>query len=212
MAGFTRDQAARALALGWTQEEILDFHEHLKLDGADVEQLWDWGLAGSADWTFYRGTHYEVVRTRAAAHPCHLVATAYCDGSGTTMEKVAGIGVHIVYGNGHDLDHVNIAENIGLGTNNRAELCAIWRALRQFPRDAELLIRSDSEYAIGALTLDWARNVNGGLIRRIREDLDGRTVKFEHVDGHSGIEGNEIADQLAKAGRKLVTRVTSYMG
>ncbi len=212
MSGFTRDQAAKALGLGWTTNEVLDFHQHLQMDGASVEKLWDWGLATNADWTFYRGTHMETIRTRAVADPAHLTAVAYCDGSGTTGEKVAGIGVYIVHGNGEDLDRVFIAENIGPGTNNRAELCAIWRALRQFPRDKELTVFSDSEYAIGALTLDWARNVNGGLIRRIREDLEGRTVKFEHVDGHSGVEGNEIADQLAKAGRKLVTRVTHYMG
>ena len=76
----------------------------------------------------------------------------------------------------------------------------------------DLLIKSDSEYAIGILSNPkWLAQANDELVRRIREDLSfRRNVKFEHVDGHKGIPGNEIADSLAKVGRKYVQVVSRY--
>lgn len=134
---------------------------------------------------------------------------AYSDGSGTTANKAAGIGV-VIYEKGKS--PILIAEHIGCGTNNRAELIAIWRVLKQFPElDRAITIYSDSEYAIGSLTLPWSPQVNQELIRCIREDLAPRlNVKIEHVDGHSKIAGNEIADCLAKIGRKYITETSIY--
>lgn len=132
---------------------------------------------------------------------------AYTDGSGTTAGKTAGIGV-VIYEKGQP--PLYIAENIGKGTNNVAELRAIWRVLKQFPDKSQpITIYSDSEYAIGSLTLDWSPQANRELIEQIRADLESRTnVKLIHVDGHSGHEGNEIADALANIGRKLVKKVS----
>lgn len=134
---------------------------------------------------------------------------AYADGSGTTSNKIAGIGV-VIYEKGKV--PLYIAECIGPGTNNRAELIAIWRIIKQFPElDRRILIYSDSEYAIGSLTLNWSPQVNQDLIANIRKDLATRTgICLEHVDGHAGINGNEIADSLAKIGRKYVKEITVY--
>jgi ribonuclease HI len=136
---------------------------------------------------------------------------AYTDGSGTVSNKTAGIGV-VIYEKGKP--PLFIAENIGNGTNNRAELAAIYRALKQFPEpDRRIQIYSDSEYAIGSVTLTWAPQVNQELIQCIRVDLAQRHehyVQLIHVDGHSGIAGNEIADSLAKIGRKFIKDVTKY--
>lgn len=211
MHGFTREQAAKALSLGWNQAEILAYQVHYKNVSAHVVKVFDWGVFDSHDVIQYRTISWSTTRTRCHDATAHGEATAYTDGSGNTMKTAAGIGVYIET----CYDKIFIGEHIGLGSNNRAELCAVWRALRQFPwTNNPVLVRSDSEYAIGALTLDWARNVNGGLIRRIREDLDlrGNKVRFEHVKGHSGIEGNEIADRLAEMGRKTIKAVTYYEG
>lgn len=134
---------------------------------------------------------------------------AYADGSGTLANKAAGIGV-VIYEKGKP--PLLIAENIGNGTNNRAELVAILRVLRQFLEpDRKIVIYTDSEYAIGSLTLNWASQANLELIQHIRENLAARSdVTIEHVDGHAGINGNEIADSLSKIGRKYITDVSVY--
>ncbi len=158
---------------------------------------------------FYPSTSpTEIVRAFSEPVTKNLATVAYCDGSGMTSDKVAGIGVAI-YQSGER--PVLIAENIGKGTNNVAELRAIWRALQQFPNvNQRMIICSDSEYAIGSMTKAWNASANAELIRYMRADLAMRpNVKFKHVDGHSGVMGNEVADQLANIGRKLVTEIST---
>lgn len=130
---------------------------------------------------------------------------AYTDGSGTRAHLPCGAGVVL-----YDGDEVVLeaSRHLGLGTNNHAELSAIRLALwattfEPFAARA-LLIRSDSEYAIrmstGRLPLDPERP-NARLIHIIRRLMARRSVSFQHVNGHSGIAGNERADFLANLGR-----------
>lgn len=132
--------------------------------------------------------------------------TAYTDGSGTFSNQPCGSGVVI-----YDGDEI-IAEAsrfLGLGTNNHAELSAVRLAvhLMRFDplRGHPLTICSDSQYAIdmcsGRGEFDPFRK-NARLINIIRNLMVGRTITFEHVKGHSGIEGNERADVLASLGRR----------
>jgi len=194
-----RAEAERLLELGWTKEELVQG----KLLLANLKAFYDWGVVDGFGNIYYRGA-----LELPLPHYSDEQAVCYTDGSGTQAHKGAGIGVYVVQSSGN----LMIAEHIGLGSNNRAELCALWRGIRQFAsKNKHILIRSDSEYAIGAVTQPWQANVNAKLIRCIREDLAlrGDRVQFEHVDGHSGVDGNEIADYLAKIGRKHI-RVTSY--
>ena len=98
-----------------------------------------------------------------------------------------------------------IAENSGNGTNNHAELSAIWRALTLAPDLLRpLTIYSDSQYAIGCASNEkWKPRVNLALIERIRKIVQrrGECVSFLHVKGHAGVPGNELADRLASQGR-----------
>ena len=137
---------------------------------------------------------------------------AWCDGSATTKDKPAGIGVVLTEFRWEETSRltlressIEVAENIGNGTNQYAELMAVWRALTLVPNlTAPLVINTDSKYAIGCATdLTWKIRSHGELVARIRQDLAkrGDKVRFEHVAGHAGIEGNERADHLAKQGR-----------
>jgi ribonuclease HI len=211
--GLSRDQAAHLLALGWAKDALTTLHWCLKDTHDFVLDFHDpWGICTEKGLLVYRNNSLGDIE-RAFAPPVDQKAdtVAYTDGSGTTRDKSAGIGV-AVYAPGRSPEL--IAENIGPGTNNRAELVAAWRALRAVPDTAQaLLIRTDSEYVIGALTKDWVRNYNAELINNIRHDLELRPyVRFEHVDGHSGVEGNEVADRLSRIGRQLVKHVTKYEG
>lgn len=212
----SREQAREALGLGWTPPELI----RLKLI-CDQHQLvpgfiGTWGITLSERWVFYRDDDgHELERAIATSRGEHEpMAVCFTDGSGNKPDKPAGIGVAI-YWEKHLRQPRLIAENIGNGSNNRAELMALWRALRAFPDlDQKILIRSDSEYAIGSSTQDWIANAHTELIRCIREDLAAREpfVKVEHVHGHAGVEGNEVADKLANIGRKLVTKVSVFGG
>jgi ribonuclease HI len=211
VSGFNRNQAKMALDLGWTQEEILAFNNQLSLFKKEVADVFSWGVVDLNGDVLYRGTDLDIQEQRRQRAVVHLPAEAYVDGSGTTFNKPAGIGVFIRSGKFTEF----IAEKIGEGTNNRAELIAIWRAIRQFPSTRKkVVIHSDSEYAIGSLTKDWQPSANAELIRAIRQDLhhplrEGR-ITLKHVYGHAGNEGNEIADKLASIGRKFVQAVSVY--
>lgn len=175
-----------------------------------IARHFNWGAILADRWVIYNGSDGRelTLASRFQYTPPPEETVCYCDGSGTTQEKPSGIGV-VVY-EPHCAPQL-IAENIGPGTNNRAELAAIWRALRAVPDlQRRILIRSDSEYAQGVLTKDWALKSNVELITAIREDLAlrGNHVRFEYVAGHAGIEGNELADRLANIGRKVVSKIT----
>jgi ribonuclease HI len=131
---------------------------------------------------------------------------AYTDGSGTQAHLVCGAGVVIYDG---DEAVLEASRHLGLGTNNHAELSGVRIALAITDTPAwrarEIVIRSDSEYAIGAMTSPRGPRpgaANERLILATRRLLAGRTVRFEHVKGHSGVEGNERADHLAGLARK----------
>ena len=119
------------------------------------------------------------------------------------------------------------------GTNQRAELHALDHAvsniadfLDEYNPDKEYVIHTDSQYVIKATTVwikkwksrGWTTSygksvANQDLIKRIfsnlnrvnkeLEDNGFSAVKLEHVAGHSGDYGNEMADQLANEGADM---------
>lgn len=99
------------------------------------------------------------------------------------------------------------------GTNQIGELCAVLEALRTHPGDEELVIETDSQYAINCSTKwvhGWKRNgwknskkepvKNAELIRAIDDEIHRRKgrVRFVWVKGHAGNAGNEKVDELAR--------------
>jgi ribonuclease HI len=111
-------------------------------------------------------------------------------------------------------------------TNQRAELYAIYKALKRITENLEygkIHIYTDSEYSIKSLTIwikDWKKNgwksstgkpvANQDIIVKIDEILEKnkRKVKFTHVYSHTGKTdpqslGNQRADDLANAGARL---------
>lgn len=91
-----------------------------------------------------------------------------------------------------------------LTTNNREELKAVREALRAFrtrvgdDRGWRIVVRTDSMGVIHWLTGTWKRRKNLDLYPTIDPLVDDR-VRFEHVPGHSGVDGNERVDRLAVA-------------
>ena len=143
------------------------------------------------------------------------VLVVYTDGSCTSNGQAgarAGVGVHWPCGTYPDQSY----RLAGHPTNQRAELAAVYTALRQTAADPRTLeVRTDSKYVINILT-DWMRGwkrngwttssggdvQNRDLIEALDDALQTRAghVVYTHVRGHAGEPGNEAADALARAG------------
>src|SRR5690606_29997164 len=114
-------------------------------------------------------------------------------------------------------------------TNNRMELTGALRALQNFdPRDASTLVLfTDSTYVIRGITQwIWAWRQRGwktaegrdvsnrdlweALLREIMR-LKPARVEWRYVRGHSGVPGNERADEIA-VGFATRRRVDLYSG
>jgi len=127
---------------------------------------------------------------------------AWCDGSGTSLDSEAGGGIVLMV---PGCDRVERGIYLGKGTNNFAELNAIRHAVlmlteMKVPTSRKILVYSDSEYAIGALTKSWDIKANADIVdatKAVCRRYPG--LRLIHVKGHAGNEGNEAADKLAGA-------------
>lgn len=134
----------------------------------------------------------------------------YTDGSAHPNPGPGGFGV-IVYEN-NEIIHAYSKHFDKPVTNNRMELKAILYALIYYGKgNITPTVYSDSAYAVNTLTswmYGWQHNGWLKKDNREPENLDliqsyynllqqGYSIDLQKCDGHSGIEGNELADKLA---------------
>ena len=154
---------------------------------------------------------------RSAVHPSRQFnVIIYCDGACEPNPGHAGSGI-VVYRAGK-LAELWFGLHNPMGTNNTAELNALYHALRMAEAEIKtgntVEVCSDSAYSINCLR-SWAPSWEkkgwkkpGGEIknleiiqdcyaiyRRIKKDLT-----LTHVAAHIGTEGNELADRMAMLG------------
>jgi ribonuclease HI len=156
-------------------------------------------------------------RERSAAHPPHQFdVSIYCDGACEPNPGNAGSGI-VVYRAGK-LAQLWFGLYNSMGTNNTAELTALYHALRM--AEAELKmgntveVCSDSAYSIKCIR-SWAPNWEkrgwkkpGGEIKNLEIIQDcyaiyqriKKELTLTHVAAHVGTEGNELADRMAMLG------------
>ncbi len=124
----------------------------------------------------------------------------FTDGAAAGNPGPAGIGVLLRYGK-HEKE---ISEYIGTATNNIAELKAILAGLTAV-KDPSKPVRlfTDSQYAFGLLVKNWKAHKNREIVDAIRKAMTRfKDLKIIKVKGHSGNEGNEMADRLATSAIK----------
>ena len=154
---------------------------------------------------------------RSAKHTAHQFnVSIYCDGACDPNPGNAGSGI-VVYRAGK-LAELWFGLYNPMGTNNTAELDALYHALRMAEAEINtgntVEVCSDSAYSINCIR-SWAANWEKkgwkksdgeiknleiikdcyAIYRRIAKDL-----KLTHVAGHAGTEGNELADRMAMLG------------
>ena len=130
----------------------------------------------------------------------------YSDGAFSSSRNQQGFAF-VVY---HEIDGKLVKQHLfydGLigGTNNRAEIYGIIKSL-EFIRDnnikEEVVIYTDSMYCIGTITKGYKQNKNKDLWAILFLLLQDN-VKFQHIKGHAGDEGNSLADVWAVFGSQL---------
>lgn len=162
------------------------------------------------------------VKQQLEPNEIHVWTDGACTNNGKPS-AVAGYGVYF-----GENDERNISARLeGKQTNQRAELMAVIKAIESIMIsnifNASLLklhIYTDSRYVIGGAT-SWIANwkskgwtnkkkpiVNLDLWKRIDHlmttNKERLSFQWIHVDAHSGIHGNEMADKLAKKGTLLL--------
>lgn len=135
------------------------------------------------------------------------LVTAYTDGACIGNPGPGGYGV-VVLCDGH-------ADEFSGGyrrtTNNRMEILAAIKALENLLERSRVVVFSDSEYLVKAISLGWAKKwrargwMRNNTERALNPDLWGRLlclceyheVEFRWMRGHSGDPLNERCDRLA---------------
>jgi ribonuclease HI len=136
------------------------------------------------------------VETHPTKHDARAIVI-YTDGACTGNPGPMGIGVVML----RDGERKELSEYLGHGTHNIAELTAIGRALELVPaadRGRDVLVHSDSSYAIGLLASGWKAKANQELVAQLRKQVAlFPRIRFVKVAGHAGVPENERCDQLA---------------
>lgn len=136
----------------------------------------------------------------------------YCDGACLDNPGKSGSGLSIYSGNS-EKPTLLYGQYVELGTNNTAELNALYKALTiaSESKASNITIFSDSKYSIDCVTVwaygwkskSWTKK--GGEIKNLEiiklahmlYDSVKDKIQVKHVKGHSGVEGNELADRMA---------------
>lgn len=98
-------------------------------------------------------------------------------------------------------------------TNQRMEILAAVEALKSLKRPCEVTLFSDSAYLVNCITQKWYVNwkrsgwlnsqkepvKNRDLWEALLSAMEGHTLHFTKVKGHSGHHFNERCDELARA-------------
>ena len=196
---------------------------------AEAEQAF--GRGGHAS-TSHKTARSQKARTpeseRSAAHPAQQFdVSIYCDGACEPNPGHAGSGI-VVYRAGV-LGQLWFGLYNPMGTNNTAELNALYHALRMAEAEIQngnsVEVYSDSAYSINCIRT-WAPSWEkkgwkkaGGEIKNLKIIQDCyaiyRRIKKElqltHVAAHVGTEGNELADRMAMLGaQRKVKKLRRY--
>lgn len=123
----------------------------------------------------------------------------YTDGAYSQKRNCGGFAF-VIYEN--DKPTKKYYKKIENATNQRAEVLAVisaFRYLLNLKDIPDVTLITDSMYVVGTCTKGWKIGANHDLWKILLPLLEelGDKVKFKHVRGHIGVEGNELADTFS---------------
>ena len=160
------------------------------------------------------------------ASPSDLAYDLWTDGAWAGKTSGAGGYAAVLVArraDGSIADQWEVSGGEAATTNNRMELMAVVAGLRELPVPARVRIHIDSSYVMYTFTEGrrerWQGNgwrtsgrkpvKNRELWEQLFPEVDRHEVEWEKVAGHTGVELNERADQLACAQRDAHARALS---
>ena len=136
----------------------------------------------------------------------HRTVIIYTDGACSGNPGPGGWGSVMMY-RGHRRE---LSGGEADTTNNRMEMMAVIRALESLKRPCSITLYTDSTYVIKGMTQwleGWKKRnwrtaakkpvKNVELWQRLETAIAPHAVKWVWVKGHSGVQENERADELA---------------
>ncbi|XP_063442171.1 uncharacterized protein LOC134722480 [Mytilus trossulus] len=144
---------------------------------------------------------------------------SFTDGSCKGNPGPCGAGAAILISN--STEHVELTQPVSnRGSILLGELVAIKLVIdfllipNNRKNTESIQIFSDSQSAIGILTLNWKSDNYGKTIHDIKIGIlalksEGIIVSIEWTPGHADIQGNELADQLAKKAAQEAEKIQS---
>lgn len=130
---------------------------------------------------------------------------AYTDGASNNLSPYGECGsAYIILQDGKIIKQMS--KGFLHSTNNRVEMLAIISAVNSIPEGSSIRIVTDSKIAINAFTYPREDRKNYDLIKLFLKVSENREVIFEWVKGHSGVEYNEMVDEMAQAEREKIRK------
>lgn len=160
----------------------------------------------------------KVAKLEQKTVPAKGDVTVYCDGGCSPNPGACGSGVAIYRAGQVTELWYGLYES--MGTNNTAELNALYQSLLRAQKESELgnkvEIKCDSMYSINCIKT-WAKGweskgwtKKGGEIKNlaiIQEayhlyNTISSKISLSHIKAHAGLEGNELADRMTHLTRQ----------
>lgn len=137
--------------------------------------------------------------------------TLYVDGACRGNPGIGGWGVLIIDAQANKQELFGGEADT---TNNRMELTAAIEGIKASPKEAHLVIYTDSSYVQKGITewitgwkaKNWKNVKNPDLWQKLDALCENRNIDWHWIKGHAGHEGNEAADRLANLGADSATK------